>query len=134
MDCTCTIFVAKSRFSHDAAHMWFAIFLTGDHPCSNVKTSGCSHLCLPSKGQEFTCSCPTYGGLSLANDGKTCQSKENDFSKVQKCASQITLVFFLHLKYNPWSAKPDICRFRGVGSLYCFPRSPKIDFNNTEQA
>ena len=36
--------------------------------------------------------------------------------------------------YNPWSAKPDICRFRGVGSLYCFPRSPKIDFNNTDQA
>ena len=35
---------------------------------------------------------------------------------------------------NPWSAKPDICHFRGVGSLYCFPRSPKIDFNNTEQA
>ena len=34
---------------------------------------------------------------------------------------------------NPWSAKPDICRFRGVGSLYCFPRSPKNDFNNTEQ-
>ena len=35
---------------------------------------------------------------------------------------------------NPWSAKPVICHFRGVGSLYCFPRSPKIDFNNTEQA
>ena len=35
--------------------------------------------------------------------------------------------------FNPWSAKPDICRFRGVGSLYCFPRSPKNDFNNTEQ-
>ena len=34
---------------------------------------------------------------------------------------------------NPWSAKPDICRARGVGSLYCFPRSPKNDFNNTEQ-
>ena len=34
---------------------------------------------------------------------------------------------------NPWSAKPDICRFRGVGSLYCFPRSPKNDFNNTDQ-
>ena len=37
------------------------------------------------------------------------------------------------LSINPWSAKPDICRARGVGSLYCFPRSPKNDFNNTEQ-
>ena len=37
------------------------------------------------------------------------------------------------LDINPWSAKPDICRARGVGSLYCFPRSPKNDFNNTEQ-
>ena len=27
-------------------------------------------------------------------------------------------------RINPWSAKPDICGFRRVGSLYCFPRSP----------
>ena len=44
------------------------------------------------------------------------------------------ILYKCKISYNPWSAKPDICRFRGVGSLYCFPRSSKIDFNNTEQA
>ena len=49
------------------------LYFVGQHPCGYSENGGCSHLCLPGKGQEYKCACPTYGGLALTADGKTCQ-------------------------------------------------------------
>ncbi|XP_078347608.1 low-density lipoprotein receptor-related protein 4-like [Oculina patagonica] len=48
-----------------------------DHPCSS-SFGGCSHLCLLRPDGGYRCSCP--GGLSLMDDGKTC-NHTNDYQK-----------------------------------------------------
>ncbi|XP_052818952.1 low-density lipoprotein receptor-related protein 4-like isoform X2 [Mya arenaria] len=42
------------------------------HVCMEEDRGGCSHLCLPSSRSLHVCACPTYGGLTLLPDGKTC--------------------------------------------------------------
>ncbi|XP_053401221.1 uncharacterized protein LOC123549544 [Mercenaria mercenaria] len=46
------------------------------HPCLEEDNGGCSHLCLPTHKTQYVCACPTYGGLALSSDGKTCKVPE----------------------------------------------------------
>lgn len=46
-----------------------AVFL---HPCGKKDKAGCSHLCMPLQGLKYQCACPTFGGLAMSKDGKTC--------------------------------------------------------------
>ncbi|XP_060601666.1 uncharacterized protein LOC132754927 [Ruditapes philippinarum] len=46
------------------------------HPCMEDDNGGCSHLCLPTHKTQYVCACPTYGGLALSSDGKTCRVPE----------------------------------------------------------
>ncbi|KAH3772675.1 hypothetical protein DPMN_174017, partial [Dreissena polymorpha] len=47
------------------------------HPCMEQTRAGCSHLCLPTNKDNFVCACPTYGGLTLQPDDKTCSVPEH---------------------------------------------------------
>lgn len=43
------------------------------HPCMEEDNGGCSHLCLPTHKNKYVCQCPTSGGLTLSEDGKSCE-------------------------------------------------------------
>ncbi|GAB1599252.1 low-density lipoprotein receptor-related protein 6-like isoform X2, partial [Argonauta hians] len=47
------------------------------HPCSRPDNGGCSHLCMPKGGVRYQCVCPSFGGLALSKDRKTCQVPDN---------------------------------------------------------
>ncbi len=53
----------------------YIMYLLGSSGCRNSNGGGCSHLCLSTgpSNDEFRCSCPSIGGLTLALDDKTCQ-------------------------------------------------------------
>ncbi|XP_012940627.1 uncharacterized protein LOC101861747 [Aplysia californica] len=44
------------------------------HPCGQGDKGGCTHLCLPTRGTSYKCACPTYGGLALSFNAKSCEA------------------------------------------------------------
>ena len=47
------------------------LFVVVSSPCED-DAHDCSHVCLPTSGATYRCSCPTYGNLVLQTDNKTC--------------------------------------------------------------
>ncbi|XP_048254821.1 uncharacterized protein LOC124138972 isoform X1 [Haliotis rufescens] len=44
-----------------------------NHPCGQEDRGGCSHLCLPTRGTSYRCACPSFGGLALSSNSKSCE-------------------------------------------------------------
>ncbi|CAL1548385.1 unnamed protein product, partial [Lymnaea stagnalis] len=44
------------------------------HPCGQSDRGGCTHLCLPIRGTSYKCACPSYGGLALSFNAKSCEA------------------------------------------------------------
>ncbi|BFZ13036.1 hypothetical protein BsWGS_16075 [Bradybaena similaris] len=44
------------------------------HPCGQPEKGGCTHLCLPTRGISYKCACPSFGGLALSFNAKSCEA------------------------------------------------------------
>ncbi|GFO27156.1 low-density lipoprotein receptor-related protein 4-like, partial [Plakobranchus ocellatus] len=44
------------------------------HPCGQPDKGRCTHLCLPINLTNFNCACPTFGGLALSFNAKSCEA------------------------------------------------------------
>ena len=57
----------------DGIHSCSELSISGVHPCGQEDRGGCSHLCLPTRDQAYRCACPSFGGLALSFNAKTCE-------------------------------------------------------------
>ncbi|XP_013382434.1 low-density lipoprotein receptor-related protein 4-like [Lingula anatina] len=49
---------------------------TAQNPCMTSDRGQCAGLCLPTGADTYRCSCGSYGGLSLGQDGRSCRTPQ----------------------------------------------------------
>ncbi|KAK0061867.1 low-density lipoprotein receptor-related protein 4-like isoform X1, partial [Biomphalaria pfeifferi] len=66
--------ISSSTELYSLAATTTAIQPQSSHPCGQPDKGGCTHLCLPVRGTSYKCACPSYGGLALSFNAKSCET------------------------------------------------------------